>query len=149
MKILFVINTLGLGGAETALLELLRRLSRDGCEISLYVMLAQGELADRLPDGVKLLNKNYRNCSVLSAKGRLEMAKTVLACFSEMGMFVKKQRLCCAPWLHWSKTVVRQHFRRTSCFGESCLMVHGARKNRMIWLWHIWKGERPILRRII
>ncbi len=90
MKILFVINTLGLGGAETALLELLRRLSRDGCEISLYVMLAQGELADRLPDGVKLLNKNYRNCSVLSAKGRLEMAKTVSACFFRNGNVCKK-----------------------------------------------------------
>ena len=35
-KILFVINTLGWAGAETALLELLRRLDAEEYEISLY-----------------------------------------------------------------------------------------------------------------
>lgn len=41
-KILFVINTLGWAGAETALLELLRRLDAEEYEISLYVLLGQG-----------------------------------------------------------------------------------------------------------
>ena len=43
-KILFVINTLGRAGAETALLELLRRLDAEEYEISLYVLLGQGEM---------------------------------------------------------------------------------------------------------
>ena len=43
-KILFVINTLGRAGAETALLELLRRLDAEEYEISLYVLLGRGEM---------------------------------------------------------------------------------------------------------
>lgn len=90
MKILFVINTLGRAGAETALLELLRKLPQRECEISLYVMLGQGELAAQLPKNVKLLNMNYKNCSVLSAKGRVELAKTVLQSFFRNGNLLKK-----------------------------------------------------------
>ena len=43
-KILFVINTLGGAGAETAMLELLRSLSPRKYEISLFVLLNQGEI---------------------------------------------------------------------------------------------------------
>ena len=43
-KILFVINTLGRAGAETALLELLNHLDTEKYEISLYVLLGQGEM---------------------------------------------------------------------------------------------------------
>lgn len=48
-KILFVINTLGRAGAETALLELLRRLDPQMYEISLFVLTGQGELVSDLP----------------------------------------------------------------------------------------------------
>ena len=41
-KILFVINTLGRAGAETALIELLNHLDVDEYEISLYVLLGEG-----------------------------------------------------------------------------------------------------------
>ena len=90
MKILFVINTLGRGGAETALVELLRKLGQRRYEISLYVMLGQGELADRLPENVKLLNSRYKNCSVLSARGRMAMAKTAGISFFRNGNLGKK-----------------------------------------------------------
>lgn len=90
MKILFVINTLGRGGAETAFLELLRRLDPKDVEISVYVMLAQGELVRQLPAYVKLLNVHYRNCSVLSPHGRVEMAKTVFLSFFRNGNLGKK-----------------------------------------------------------
>ena len=43
-KVLFVINTLGGAGAEKALLELLKRFPENEYEVSLYVLLAQGEL---------------------------------------------------------------------------------------------------------
>lgn len=76
-RILFVMNTLGHAGAETALLELLNRLE-DSCEIDLYVLMGQGELVSRLPDRVRLLNKSFSACSVLSAKGRLRMTGTVI-----------------------------------------------------------------------
>ena len=72
-KILFVINTLGQAGAETALIELLRKFNEcEGCQIDLLVMLPQGELFSRIPDGVRVLNKKISCESVLSSKGRIK-----------------------------------------------------------------------------
>lgn len=76
-RILFVMNTLGRAGAETALMELLGRLETS-CEIDLYVLMGQGELVSKLPPGVRLLNKSFSDCSVFSAKGRLRMAGMVI-----------------------------------------------------------------------
>lgn len=90
MKILFVINTLGQAGAEAALLALLASLKGAEYELSLYVMLGQGELASQLPDNVKLLNSHYKNCSVLSAMGRTELIKTVIKSFFRNGHLLKK-----------------------------------------------------------
>lgn len=75
-RILFVMNTLGRAGAETALLELLNRLEAS-CEIDLYVLMGQGELVSKLPAGVRLLNRHFSDCSVHSARGRLRMTCTV------------------------------------------------------------------------
>ena len=41
-KLLFVINTMGRGGAEAALLELLRVLSEQDLELNVRIMLSQG-----------------------------------------------------------------------------------------------------------
>ena len=92
-KILFVINTLGQAGAETALLSLLQTLAREKgearYEISLYVLTGQGEMASRLPENVRLLNKEYREESVLTAKGRKYLKKTVLKAMFTRGTIVK------------------------------------------------------------
>ena len=48
-KILFVINTLGRAGAEMAMTALMNKLDESQYEISLYVMLAQGELIKDIP----------------------------------------------------------------------------------------------------
>lgn len=77
-KILFVINTMGQGGAEMALLELLRRLDAEEYDIALLVLLGQGELIDRLPSYVRLLNKEYDSTSVLTAEGRRHLARHML-----------------------------------------------------------------------
>ena len=69
-KVLFVINTMGHGGAETALIELMKELQKADHELYLYVMTAQGELIDRVPEGVVLLNKRYDKSDVLSASGK-------------------------------------------------------------------------------
>jgi glycosyltransferase involved in cell wall biosynthesis len=69
-RLLFVINTLGRGGAETALLALLRRLDPEEYDVSLYVMLGQGELVSRLPEYVRLLNRRYDASDVLSRRGK-------------------------------------------------------------------------------
>lgn len=55
-KVLFVINTLGCAGAETALIELLKSLDEKEYELSLYVLMGQGEMIDKIPENVKLLN---------------------------------------------------------------------------------------------
>lgn len=87
-RILFVINTLGLAGAEIAMLELFHRL-KDEYELDLYVLMEQGELVDRLPEQVHLLNRRFSNCSVLSKTGRLTMAGTVSKSLFMHGTVVK------------------------------------------------------------
>ena len=77
-KVLFVINTLGGAGAEKALLELLKKFTPDQYETSLYVLMDQGELIHQLPEYVKVLNKSYRDASVLSRSGKKILNKNIL-----------------------------------------------------------------------
>lgn len=77
-KVLFVINTLGRAGAETAMLELLRCIDPQACKISLYVLMNQGELVRDLPPYIYLLNQNYCDSSVLSVAGRLHLLMQVI-----------------------------------------------------------------------
>lgn len=77
-KLLFVINTLGRAGAETALLELLRQLAPEQYDVSLFVLTGQGELAPEQPPYVRLLNRNYDHTSVLSRGGKRRLMKKVL-----------------------------------------------------------------------
>ncbi len=77
-KVLFVINTLGGAGAEKALLELLKKFTPDQYEVSLYVLLDQGELIHQIPEYVKILNRNYRDESVLSRSGKKILNKNIL-----------------------------------------------------------------------
>lgn len=77
-KILFVINTLGRAGAETALIALLRNLDPEQYEMSLYVLMDQGELIGQIPSHVKMLNKRYSEESVLSKSGARKLRETVL-----------------------------------------------------------------------
>ena len=88
-KLLFVINTLGQAGAETALLSLLNPMDREAYEISLYVLMGQGEMVHRLPEGVTLLNKTYQDASVLSSEGRKYIRKTVLHALFAKGNFIR------------------------------------------------------------
>lgn len=88
-KLLFVINTLGQAGAETALLSLLNSMDREAYEISLYVLMGQGEMVHRLPEGVTLLNKTYQDASVLSSEGRKYIRKTVLHALFAKGNFIR------------------------------------------------------------
>lgn len=75
-KILFVINTMGQGGAEVALIELMKELPKlTDCTIDLYVMLGQGELIDNVPSNVNLLNKKIDAADVLSSAGRVKLYK--------------------------------------------------------------------------
>jgi glycosyltransferase involved in cell wall biosynthesis len=89
-KILFVINTLGHAGAEVAMLELLRQLNSEEYEVSLYVIMAQGELVYKLPKHVKLLNQHYSDGSVLSKAGHRNMRKNVIHAFFHGGNILSK-----------------------------------------------------------
>lgn len=77
-KVLFVINTLGVAGAEKALLELLKKFTPDQFDVSLYVLMDQGELIHQIPEYVRILNKNYSDVSVLSKEGKRVLNKTIL-----------------------------------------------------------------------
>ena len=86
-KILFVINTLGRGGAENALIQLIKKLDKDEYDISLYVILGQGELIDKVPENVRILNDGFDSSSVLSREGKKKMKKHIF------GMFFKNASL--------------------------------------------------------
>ena len=88
-KILFVINTMGRAGAEMALLELLRALKQKDVELSLFVLTGQGEMIDKVPEGVTLLNEEYHNVSVLSAEGKKVLAKSSLKALLKRGNFIR------------------------------------------------------------
>ena len=89
-KILFVINTMGYGGAERALLNLISALEKEQYEISVFVLTGQGELIHQIPDSVTLLNKNYKDVSVLTSKGRMELMKTILRAGILKGAFFRR-----------------------------------------------------------
>ncbi len=76
-RILFVINTLGHAGAEMSMLELMKCFDFNQYEISLYVLMGQGELIHHLLPEVKVLNKNYCDTSVLLKTGNRNMIKTI------------------------------------------------------------------------
>ncbi len=81
-KILFIINTMGRAGAEIALVELLKRLDSIGkYELFLYTVIPCGEMFDRLPKGIHILNKHISNGSVLSFAGHVRIAGAVLYSF--------------------------------------------------------------------
>lgn len=89
-KILFVINTLGHAGAEVAMLELFSRLDPEKYELSLYVLMGQGELVHKLPEHVRLLNRDYSDASVLSKEGHRNMRRNVIRAFFRHGRFLHK-----------------------------------------------------------
>ena len=77
-SILFVINTMGMGGAENALLNLFQYMDLNTYRVSLYVLTGQGELFDQIPKEVTVLNKRFFPVSVYSGPGRIRLFKTVL-----------------------------------------------------------------------
>ena len=80
-KILFVINTLGRGGAENALIQLIKKLDKNEYDISLYVILGQGELIEKVPEHVHVLNESFDASSVLSREGKKMMKKRIFGMF--------------------------------------------------------------------
>lgn len=93
-RILFVINTLGYGGAERAMLDLFDALDPEKYEISLFVLTGQGELSHALPKHVRLLNHDYKDVSVLTKEGRKLLTKSVLRVGIGKGLFLRR-----APYL--------------------------------------------------
>ena len=91
-KLLFVINTLGYGGAERALLNLLGALDPEQYQISLFVLTGQGELIHELPAYVGILNADYNDCSVLTKAGRTHLLRCVLRAGIGKGLLVKRAR---------------------------------------------------------
>ena len=109
-KILFVINTFSRAGAETALLDLLRKMDERNREsgntrydLSLFVLMGQGELAVKLPESVHLLNKNYCMESVLEPRGKRHMVCTVLKALLCRGTGIKL-----APYMLWAYRQMRR-----------------------------------------
>lgn len=77
-KVLFVINTLGRAGAERTMVDLLHRIDPQMYDVSLYVLMNQGEMVNELPPYVQLLNRNFSDSSVFTPAGRFRLMKHTL-----------------------------------------------------------------------
>ncbi len=89
-SILFVINTLGMGGAERALIALLSALPYDRIDLYLYVMMNRGELFVQVPSRIHILNEEPDSGSVLDQAGRRKMAGIVLkSCLKNFNLIRK------------------------------------------------------------
>lgn len=91
-SILFVINTMGMGGSERAILELLKEMDQERYEISLFILTGQGELIGQVPDKVKILNKECFPISVLDGAGKIRLMKTVVRALLIRGVIFKRLR---------------------------------------------------------
>lgn len=78
-KLLFVNNSLGRGGAEKALIELLNVLDPERYEVSLYLMVNRGEFYRQLPSYVRVLNRRPDPGSILDFSGRIACLRAVAA----------------------------------------------------------------------
>lgn len=126
-KILFVINTMGQGGAEMALLELLRRIDPAQYEMSLLVLLGQGELIERLPPYVRLLNERYDNTSVLTAEGRKHLRKHMLKILLGRGALLRAFPYLVKQFFHMLKEgrlLVDKLLWRAAAIGTPAIKEH-------------------------
>lgn len=129
-RALFVINTLGMGGAEQALINLLRQLEGT-YDCSLYVMLSQGELIHRIPSFVHVLNSSFDDHSVLSNEGRMVIAKNILTSACRHGALLKDiPYILKSAWImkktgemHYDKLLWRLVSDSAMNFGEYDLAV--------------------------
>lgn len=89
-SILVVINTLGRAGAEVALMGLLKAIGPE-YDIDLYVITAQGEMVDELPEYVHVLNdmSTYSKEPIHSVAGAKALKKQVIRALFTKGMIIK------------------------------------------------------------
>lgn len=157
-KVLFVINTLGGAGAEKALLELLKKFPEKEYDVSLYVLLAQGELIHQIPEHVKVLNNSYSDASVLSKKGKRILNRKIFkrlfvrgAVFKNLGYMLRnmatmlKKRKLYPDKLLWrvmadSAQVIDGHYDMAVAFleGGSTYYIHDhIRADRKVTFLHV------------
>lgn len=102
-RLLFVINTLSAAGAEMSFLELLRQIDETRYEIDVYVLLAQGELRDRLPAYVHLKNTEFCEQSVLSKDGKRHLRQMVMRAALRRGTLFRQIPYLLHTLLHMCK----------------------------------------------
>lgn len=93
-KILFVINTLGMAGAEKALIEMIKRLDTEKYKVSLFVLMNQGELRNELPPGVEFLNSKFDDCPIHGEEGKRHLKNHVITTLLKKGTIFK-----CLPYM--------------------------------------------------
>ena len=120
-----------------ALLELLPRFSPEEYEVSLFVLMGQGELIQELPAHVKLLNQHYSTEPVLDKKGKKVLAGKVMArALSHASLFrnlpylisnfleMKKRKNVCVDKLLW-KVMADGAWRTTEQYDLAVAYLEG------------------------
>ena len=77
-KVLFVVNTMGIAGAERALCSMLTVFDRERFDVSVFSIINRGDLFPDLPPGVNVLNKKPALKSVMDKKGLFSIGMTII-----------------------------------------------------------------------
>lgn len=114
-NILFVIYSLNSGGAEHALVELLKNIDRDKYDISLLVMSGKGVLLPRVPKDINIIPREKSLC-FLTSNDKKELIKSFSfrAFFARMFYSLNKiklsngsdYRVCQQKWMSAYKPAV-------------------------------------------
>ena len=88
-KVLFVMNTMGRGGAEVALIQLLKEFDPAQYQVDFYVMLGQGELMQRVPGSVHRLNRRYDPSEIQSSAGKRRLLRHLAGRLLSRGALVR------------------------------------------------------------
>ncbi len=88
-KILFLNNTLSLGGAERVLVDVLSLLDYERFSADLFVLSGQGELKSDLDSRVHILNSELKDYSCLTAEGFILFKKELMSRMLKKGVFIR------------------------------------------------------------
>ncbi|MDD6550712.1 MAG: glycosyltransferase [Lachnospiraceae bacterium] len=102
-RVLFVINTLGRGGAERSLINLLSQKRFSRMEVDLLILTGMGELVTELPPYVHVINRHVDRISVLSATGRLFLAAKSAASLLHGGYLIREHSYLSANYRHMKR----------------------------------------------
>lgn len=130
-KLLFVMHTMGFGGAERSLVNLLYELPRDRYEVDILLFQKKGELISQLPEWVRVLDTPPELKGLYAPvrrSGKMLPTKLLGTFCARLARNTQKSRAA-YRWAHFYSRklpVLAGHYDVAACYGGSELMYYVA-----------------------